>query len=158
MKNMKIFLLIMGILPWLSIPLLGNRAFKRFLPASLFMCLYLILEGWVAQKRKWWWFSTSLKPNVLGEMPLIFGPFIVGSLWILKFTYGKFKLYLLVNLIIDSIFTYGMLGWFKKIGYVSLVRMSKLQLSLIFMVKSIIMYGFQMLFEKIFPRRSEYWC
>ncbi|WP_026572957.1 hypothetical protein [Bacillus sp. UNC438CL73TsuS30] len=156
MKNTKFLILLMFILPWLSLPLIGRKTVKRFLPSALFMCVYLMFEGMLAEKRKWWWFPYKIKPNVLGEMPLIFGPFLVGSLWVLKFTFGKFNLYLLVNIIVDAIFTYLGLDLFKKMGYVTLVRLSKLQLSLLFLVKSFFMYGFQVLYDKLF-RKSLYY-
>ncbi|MGG1401340.1 hypothetical protein ABE288_26485 [Bacillus salipaludis] len=156
MKNTKWPIFLMFILPWLTIPLLGNKAMKRYLPSGLLMCLYLIFEGRLAEKRKWWWFPLNIKPNVLGEMPLIFGPFLVGTLWILKYTFGKFPLYVLINIIIDAAFTYLGLNLFKKIGYVSLVRLSKFQLSLVFLIKTFVLYGFQMVYEKLF-RKSLYY-
>lgn len=144
----------MTLLPWLTLPFIGSKTIQRFLPGALFMCVYVFFEGTFGEKKKWWWFHFNVKPNVLGEVPLIIGPFFVGSLWILKYTFGNFKLYLLINLIVDSIFTYFGLTWFKKIGYVSLVRLSKLQLSLVFMIKSFVMYGFQVLYEKVFSNRT----
>jgi hypothetical protein len=87
---------------------------------------------------------------------LIFGPFFIGSIWILKYTFGKFKLYLFVNVIIDSIFTYYGLNLFKKIGYVSLVKLTKFQLSLVFLIKTFVLYGSQLLYEKIFSNREKY--
>jgi hypothetical protein len=116
------------------------------------MCLYVLAEGRFAEKKKWWWFTTAVKPNVLGEIPLIIGPFFVGSLWILKYTFGKFKLFLLINLIVDSLFTYIGTDWLKKIGYGSLVRLTKLQLSFVFLIKSFLLYGFQLFSEKCFSR------
>jgi hypothetical protein len=140
----------MTFLPWLSIPLLGVSTFKRFLPGVIFMNLYLVAEGRFAEKKKWWWFPYSVKPNVLAELPLILGPFLVGPLWVLKYTYGKFNLYLLVNIIIDSLFTYLGIDWFKKIGYATLVRLTKVQLSFVFLIKTFLLYGFQVLYEKCF--------
>jgi hypothetical protein len=150
MKKTYGFIILMAIVPWLTVPFLGVKTFRRFLPSSIFMSLYLIAEGRFAEKKKWWWFPFTVKPNVLGEMPLIIGPFLVGSLWILKYTYGKFKLYLLINIIVDSLFTYLGLNLFKKIGYVSLVRLTKFQLSFVFLIKTFILYGFQVLYEKCF--------
>ncbi|WP_102272801.1 hypothetical protein [Cytobacillus massiliigabonensis] len=150
-KADKLLMILMGALPWLTIWFIGKGTLKRFLPGSIFMSLYLIAEGRFAEKKKWWWFPYSVKPNVLAELPLIFGPFLVGSLWILKYTYGKFNLFLLVNILIDSFFTYFGLNWFKKIGYVSLVRLNKFQLSIVFLIKSLILYGFQMVYEKCYP-------
>lgn len=153
MKNPNKSILLMTILPWLTVPFIGKSTIKRFLPGALFMGLYVMAEGRVAEKKKWWWFPINIKPNVLGEMPLIWGPFFIGSLWILKYSYGKFPLYLFINIIIDSIFTFFGIKWFNKIGYVSLVRLTKPQLSLLFLVKSFAMYGFQMIYERFFSKQ-----
>ncbi|MGM0920096.1 MAG: hypothetical protein ACQEWW_02545 [Bacillota bacterium] len=154
MRNTKKFIILMTILPWLSVPFIGVKSLRRFLPGTIFMCVYLTAEGYLAEKKKWWWFPYNVKPNVLGEMPLILGPFLVGALWILKFTFGKFKLYLIVNIMIDSIFTFIATDWLKKIGYVSLVRITKYQLALLFLVKTFLMYGFQFIFESYFTRQQ----
>jgi hypothetical protein len=155
MKNRKVMITLMTLLPWLTIPLLRKKTFKRFLPGTLFMCVYLLAEGTLATRRKWWWFPFPIKPNVLAELPLILGPFFVGSFWIFKYTYGKFSIYMLVNLLVDSFFTIFMLNWFKKIGYVTLIRFTRFQLSLLFLLKSISMYGFQYLYERIFSNRMK---
>jgi len=148
MKNKKKYIILMFILPWLSAPFIGKKTFKRFLPGSLFMCFYLIIEGIIAERKKWWWFPVHIKPNIISELPLIFGPFIIGSIWVLKYTFGKFALYIKANLVIDTFFTYILLHWFKKIGYASLVRLSKFKLSLLFFIKSVTMYVFQYYYEK----------
>jgi len=49
------------------------------------MSLCLIAESRFVEKKKWWCFPYSIKPNVLAELPLIFGPFLVGALWGLKY-------------------------------------------------------------------------
>lgn len=152
MKKTTGIIILMTILPWFTVPFLRKKTVRRFLPSSIFMSLLLIAEGSFAEKKKWWWFSTSVKPNFLAEIPLIIGPFFVGSLWILKCTFGKFKLYLLINFIVDSIFTHIGTDWFKKIGYASLVKLSKFQLSIVFFIKSLVMYGFQFLYEKCFRK------
>jgi hypothetical protein len=156
MKKVYIIMMSMLILPWFSVPLLGYQVFKRYLPSTILMSLYLVMEGRLAEKRKWWWFPFHIKPNVIGELPLIFGPFFIGSIWILKYTFGKFKLYLFVNVIIDSIFTYYGLNLFKKIGYVSLIKLTKFQLSLVFLIKTFVLYGSQLLYEKIFSNREKF--
>ncbi|WP_257008237.1 hypothetical protein [Bacillus sp. FJAT-45350] len=155
MKNTNKYILLMTILPWLTFPLIGSKSLKKFLPGALFMCLYVFNEGRLGEKKKWWWFHFNVKPNVLGEIPLIIGPFFVGSLWILKYTFGKFKLYLLVNLLIDSVFTFFIMDWLKKIGYASLVRLTKVQLSVVFLIKSVLMYGFQALYDNTFRKEHK---
>lgn len=113
------------------------------------MVIYLFFEGRLAEKRKWWWFPFKIKPNVIGELPLILGPFFIGSFWILKYTYKKFNLYFLVNILVDSLFTYYALDLFKKFGYVTLVRLTKFQLSIVFLFKTFVLYGFQVFYDKV---------
>ena len=95
-------------------------------------------------------FYEKLHPKLTGEFPLIWGPFLVGSIWILKLTYGKFFIYMILNLVIDSLFTYPFISFAKnKLGILSLVRLKKYQLSLLFLFKSLLLYGFQYVKEKV---------
>ncbi|MBM7603743.1 hypothetical protein JOC75_001716 [Metabacillus crassostreae] len=142
-KYPKIILTLMMIVPWFSLAFFGKKAFKRFLPASLFISLVVKIECYIAKKRKWWWFYEELHPKLSRETPLIIGPFFVGSLWILKLTYGKFKEFIVFNLLIDSFFTYYLMNVFQKLGLGSLVRLKRLNLSLLFLIKSLLLYAFQ---------------
>jgi hypothetical protein len=137
------FLLGMMLLPWMSVPFIKKQTFRHFLPGALFICVWVAVESVIANKRAWWRFYEKLFPNVLGELPLIIGPLFVGSLWILKFTWGKFRRYFLVNFIVDIMFVYPGIFLLKKMGIVSLVRLKHYQLLLIFLTKSVLMYGFQ---------------
>ncbi|RSD29079.1 hypothetical protein [Mesobacillus subterraneus] len=152
MKKTYFYLFILTIAPWLTLPLLGKETIKKFLPGTIFMGIYLIFEGRLAEKRKWWWFPYNIKPNVIAEMPLIWGPFFIGSFWILKYTYKKFNLYLVVNILVDSIFTYFGLDLLKKYGYAVLVRLNKFQLSIVFMLKTLVLYGFQVFYDRVIRR------
>jgi hypothetical protein len=149
LKVAKVLLPAMMVLSWLTIPLLGKKAIKRFLPASILMAIVVWLEGTLAKKRKWWWYYVKIHPQLSGRFPLTWGPFLIGSIWILRLTYGKFKSYLLLNLFIDTIFTYKFVDTLKDLGIASLVRLKKYQLSILFFVKSLLLYGFQMICERI---------
>jgi hypothetical protein len=39
---------------------------------------------------------------------------LAGSIWILKWTYGSFKLFILINAIVDGIFAFILIGVFLK--------------------------------------------
>jgi hypothetical protein len=149
LKIAKVLLPALMVLSWLTIPLLGKKAIKRFFPASLLMAIIVWLEGSLAKKRKWWWYYVKIHPKLSGRFPLTWGPFLIGSIWILRFTYGKFKSYLLLNLVIDTIFTYKFVDTLKDLGIASLVRLKKYQLSILFFIKSILLYGFQIIYERI---------
>jgi hypothetical protein len=148
-RHPKAFLWLMLLLPFLSVPLIGKRSLKRFLPAALFMSVLVSYEGRIARKRKWWWYFEQIHPKIPGGFPLTWGPFFIGSMWILKLTYGKFLIYTILNLIIDSGFTYLFISILKKLGIGTLVKLKKYQLSLLFFFKSMLLYGFQYLIEKL---------
>lgn len=150
MKYNKLILLLMMVFLWLTLPLMGKNAVKRFFPTGIFIALLTRWENSVAKKRTWWWWYEKFHPKLSGSFPFVWGPFMIGSMWILKFTYGKFYRYLTLNLIVDTIFVFVLVDkWLTKWGIASLVRMKKLQLSLLLFIDSLLLYGFQYLVEKI---------
>lgn len=149
MRKNKMILLVMMILPWLSVPFIGRRAIKRFYPGALFIIVWVAVESIFAKKRVWWRIYEKLIPNVIGEMPFMVGPFFVGSLWILKFTFGNFMRYLYLNLFLDTLFAYPGMFILKKLGIASLVRLRPYQMVILFMSKSVLMYGFQNLVNQL---------
>ncbi|WP_246943715.1 hypothetical protein [Bacillus pinisoli] len=149
-KYLKPVLVMMMILPWFSVPLIGREAFKRFLPASLFIAVIVRIVNFIAQKRRWWWWYETLHPRISGITPFMLGPFLVGSLWILKWTYGNFTRYMLLNLGVDGAFTYGLVYYLQKAGIASLVRLKKINLLLLFTLEALLLYGFQFFKERFF--------
>lgn len=153
-KYSKSLLLLVMILPWFTVPILGKDTFKRFLPAGLFISLVVRIVNFIAKKRRWWWWYETLSPKMSGVIPFMWGPFLVGSMWILKWTYGKFFRYMLLNLVVDGMFTYGLVYYLHKFGIASLVRMKKIQLMYVFIFEALLLYGFQFLKEKVLVKVS----
>ncbi len=154
MKYTKQLLVLMMFLSWFSLPLVGKEAIKRFLPASLFMAFIVRMVNVIAKKRKWWWWYEKVHPSVAGVFPFMWGPFLVGSVWILKYTYGKFMRYMGLNLLVDAVFTYGIEPYLQRFGIASLVRMKKSGLMSVFIVLAMLLYGFQFLKEKGMGKRK----
>lgn len=130
-------------LSWILLLLAGKESIKKYLPAALFMSGLVFLEGVLAEKIKWWTITTKIFPKGNGIIPFILGIFPSGSVWILKLFYGNFYLYLFMNLLIDSFFTYPFYALFKKLGVWKLIHLKQYQLSLLFFLKSLFMYAFQ---------------
>jgi len=154
MKNTRQLLVLMMVFSWLSLAFIGKQTMKRFLPASLFMAILVRIVNAIAKERKWWWWYTKIHPSVSGSFPFVWGAFFVGSLWILKLTYGNFKKYIGLNLLTHSIFTYIVEPFLQKYGIASLVRMKKIQLMYVFMVLSTLFYGIQYSIEKVFRKKE----
>ncbi|MFP3728667.1 hypothetical protein [Priestia filamentosa] len=148
LKFPKVLLSLMLILPWFSLPLLGKRDVKKYLPAALCISLVVRIVHFIAKRKNWWHWEEKLHPKLSGEFPLMWGPYLIGSMWILKLTYGRFVQFLLLNLFVDSLFTFVLVDFFKKRGIVSLVRLKKWGLALIFFIDSLLLYGFQYIKDK----------
>jgi hypothetical protein len=66
----------------------------------------------------------------------------------MKWTYGKFFLYILANGILHFIFAYPVINMLKRFGIVSLVRINPFQYVLILLTRCMLLYGFQYIKEK----------
>ncbi len=149
-RKLRLYLILLLVIPWFSAPLLGKKTLKRFFPSVLMLHSLIVGEQYLAKRRVWWWYFKKFNGKWSGESSLVWGPFLMSSLWVLKMTYGHFLRYFVVNTAVDSFYTYYIMDWFKRIGFASLIRLKKYQLSLLFVCKALILYGLQMLVERVF--------
>jgi len=147
-KNQWLLNILMVAITWLSLPFLGTRSIKRFLPASIFIVILEALHVQVGKRRKWWVFYNKPDSYLFNEFPFNLGPFLIIALWILKLTYGNFKRFLLLNAATNAFFASPVVFFAKKARYFTLVRLNNLQFFLYFFFKAPLLYGFQYLFEK----------
>jgi hypothetical protein len=148
MDNKKKFLLVIMLLPWLTVPFLGKQTVKRFSLTSLFIGLLFGAQSVYANRKGWWRVYPKLIPNVINETPFIVGPFFVGAIWILKYTYGKFLRYTFLNIGVDFFHIFIFVKWLQKVGIASLIRLKDYQALILFSANAGIMYGFQWLIDK----------
>ncbi|MDX8345102.1 MULTISPECIES: hypothetical protein [Bacillaceae] len=142
-KRSKWIIFTLMLVSWVFLLLAGKETLKKYLPAAMFMSFLVYCENVLAERIKWWTISTKIFPNVNGIMPFVLGVFLTGSVWILKFTYKNIFLYIFVNLLVDTFFTYPFYSLFKKFGVWRLIHLKQYQLSAMFFVKSLLMYAFQ---------------
>ena len=153
-KSSKSFLLAILILPWLTIPLLGKEAFKKYLPAAIFICTFTKAIDIFGENKKWWQFYKGIPP--FNSMNFFnFGPYFATSLWMLKMTYGNFLLYLIVNFLLHVLFIF--LGGIKFVTHYkifSLVNLTKSQYLGIDFLRALLLYGFQYLTDLSHPKKN----
>jgi hypothetical protein len=148
MKNSKLFLVAMLILPLLTLPLLGRNVLKKYLPAAIFICILTKILDTFGERNNWWRFYKGIPP--LDSMDMLnFGPYFVSSLWMLKMTYGKFPLYLIFNTILHILFIFLGLKYIKRLRILSLVKLTKFQYLAIDFIRALLLYVFQFLKEKV---------
>ncbi|MEH7419499.1 hypothetical protein V7266_30165 [Neobacillus drentensis] len=148
MKKQWLLNIAMIILSWLTIPLLGRRTIKRFLPASLLAVLICSLDVPIGKKRRWWSFYNKPQSFIQNEFPFLIGPMLTMSLWILNWSYGNFKKFIMLNAIGEALFVSPITRLFTKLKLYKLVQFNEFQFFLYFFYKAFFLYGFQYLFEK----------
>jgi hypothetical protein len=137
----------MIIVSWMTMPLLGKRTIKRFFFSSILAVLLCSLDALIGKRRKWWTFNKNTHSFVRNEFPFLIGPMLMGSMWVLKFTYGNFKKFILVNAIGQMIFVGPLTRFFTKIKLYRLEKFNEFQFFLYFFYKSFFLYGCQYLIE-----------
>lgn len=133
--------------PWLSLLFLGKSNIKRFLPAGLGTVIYEIIHQKIGQKRKYWVFYDKRSSFISNELPFSIGPYVPISMWILKFSYGNFKKFLLLNTVSDVLFAVPLMQFLKKAKIANLYRLNAFQFFLYLFHKAFLLYGLQYLAE-----------
>lgn len=139
--------LVMVLLAWLTIPFLGLNNIKRFFPASLLIVFFEFINVLIGKRRKWWFFFNKPNSYLINEFPFNIGPFLVGSMWILKWTYDNFKQFVLLNATVNAFFAFILVKLMEKLKVVKLVRLSHFQFFLYFFYKAPLLYGIQYIIE-----------
>ena len=147
LKNQWLLNIAMVLFSWLSLFFFGSPISKD---SFLQRCLFLFLEAFnvqIGKKRRWWVFYNKPKSYVSGELPFSVGPFFVFSMWVLKWSYGNFKLFLLLNAISHAFFVFILMSLMKKLKVIKLVRLNNVQFFFYFFYKAFCLYGFQSMIE-----------
>ncbi len=147
-KNHRLFNMAIILISWLTVPLLGLHNIKKFLPSSLAAVILCSLDALIGKRRRWWRFYNKPHSFLKNEMPFLIGPMLVLSLWLLKWSYGNFKKFLMLNAFGDIIFVYPFSRLFKKVRLYRLEKFNEFQFFLYFFYKAFFLYGCQYLFEK----------
>lgn len=138
-----------AIILWsIVILLLPKRSFKKFLPVTLFCACIFLIQSLLNPIFKWWDVKGGVKYRIFDDLAFIFGPFFTINLWVFHFTYGKFSLYALCNLIMDLVYAYPLNALFQKIGHYKLIRENSTALFIKTYLLAILNYGFQKFIKK----------
>ncbi|MDQ0233462.1 hypothetical protein [Metabacillus malikii] len=138
-----LFKIALVVLPWLSVIFLGRNNIRRYSFAGFVIIIFEIINHKIGQKKKWWTFYGRKNNFLINELPFSIGPYMPLSMWILKFTYGNFKKFLLANVLFDGVFAFVIMDLLKKIKIIRLNKLNKLQFFVYIFYKAFILYGAQ---------------
>ncbi|WP_374724683.1 hypothetical protein [Calidifontibacillus erzurumensis] len=129
--------------PWISMLFMRKREVEKYLYSVIFISFLTKAIDKFGEKRKWWRFYKGI--SLFNSMDFfIMGPYLVSSFWMLKWFYGKFVRYLVMNVLMQSVFAYlGGVEYAERFKIFKLVRISKWQYILSTFIRAIALYGFQ---------------
>lgn len=143
-----VFNLSMILIPWLSLLFIGKRSLKRYSAAGIFIVIFEVINHIYGNKRRWWKFYDKRKSFLKDELPFSVGPYMPLSMWILKFSYGNFKKYVLLNVLSDGLFAFLFIDILKKMKIIRLNRINHFQFFIYLHYKAYLLYGVQYLVDK----------
>jgi uncharacterized membrane protein len=142
----------MVIIPWLSLFLMPGKDVKRFLPAGLFTTFLGIIASEVGVANGWWYFRETIYPLAIFSS-FTYGLYPIIPLWVLKYTYGRFWRYLLVETTGNAIFIFIFLPWLASRGILDFP--AQLIAFTFTMIIAFLLYSFQMWQEGVFERSAK---
>lgn len=138
----------MLIAPWLTLVFMPKEDIKRFMPVALLTALTSAIIAESGITLNLWGTAETLYP--LNQMqPFSFGAIPAFTMWIFKFTYGRFWLYIVTNAIVDLVFAYLLMPWLVIRGVMSFLS-SSFTVYLINFGHEMVLYGYQMWQDEAF--------
>ena len=139
------------ILPWLSLLFMPREDIKRYISVGFLSTIFCIIVIETGIRYAWWAIRETTFP--LAVIPTYaYGLFPVFPMWLLKYTYGRFGLYLSVDIILNIVFAFVVLPWFGRIRIVDFDFTDGYIVFVFETVIAIILYGFQIWQEGIYVR------
>lgn len=140
MNNQIIFWSLL-IPPWLTLFFMKKEDMKRFMPVALFAIITDAVIVEIGVTMGFWGIRETLFP--LNQMQTFtYGLVPVTALWIFKYTYGRFWVYIVTNAIIDIVFAYVLIPWLIIRGIGDFLN-SSFFLYIINIVHAVALYGYQ---------------
>lgn len=94
------------VLPWFSLFFIGSRNLLRYVPVALFVTVINTIMYQAAYHYNWWREAGVFEWDDLIPVSWVYSAYLVATIWIFRLTYGRFWLYLLVNLVLDGLYIY----------------------------------------------------
>jgi len=147
-KRHLVFNLAIIFIPWMTLLFIGKRNFKRYSLAGIVIVVFEIMNHIYGHKRNWWKFYDKKKSFFKDELPFSIGPYMPLSMWLLKISYGNFKKFIILNVILDGLFAFVLIDILKRFKIISLNNINHIQFFIYLHFKAYLLYGVQNLYER----------
>lgn len=150
--NNQIILWSMLVVPWLSLFFMKKEDLKRYMPVGVLAVATSVIIGDVGSRLGFWIVRETAYP-LYHIMPFNIGLNLALTMWVFKFSYHQFWLYMVTNAILDLSFNFFLFQVvLSSQGIFNLVNISPFQSFLITTAHALLLYGYQKWQEGIFMR------
>lgn len=141
------------ILPWFTLFLMKKEEVRRFLPVGLFAALTSLVIADVGSTLNLWILKENVYP--FGKLfPYHLGSSIVLTMWLFKWTYGRFIRYLALDTMFNMANAFLLFPWLAVLGIRENLAMTYTGIFAINTLHGLLLYGFQFLLEGVPIRHS----
>ncbi|WP_227937363.1 hypothetical protein [Alkalihalobacillus deserti] len=135
-------------LPWFTLLFMKKKFIKRYTPVATFSALLVTLYAELAYTQDWLIQNVVITDALITFLPFTFGIFFVGTIWIFAVTFGRFWLFLIVNVVVDSLFAFGLHKFvIVPLGIIKEVKHGSLEVFLAFVIMAVLLYLYQLWIE-----------
>lgn len=143
----NIFRLSMLLISWSTLLLYPKRAFKQFLPVTLFVTALVSILLILSHPYKLWKVSGGIGTRIFNDLSFTLGPFFVTNLWVFRLAYGNLWQYLGINLVLDFLLAFPVTKLFRKMDIYQLKELKPPYFFSIIYSFAMLAYGFQFYFR-----------
>ncbi|MFB6469067.1 hypothetical protein ACE38V_20145 [Cytobacillus sp. Hz8] len=132
-----------------------REGIKRYIPVTIFTALLVTIIYELAYTYKWWELKVTIVPwGYITNVSYAYGSFLIGTMWIFYFTFKKFWLFLVANIIADGIDAFLIREFMELRGIIHYINLSNWNLFIVMVALSLIAFGFQVWQEKTFKLKE----
>lgn len=141
------------LIPWLTAFFIPKKEFKKYTPVASFATLIVVIQSMLSVPFKWWKVKGGPLTKIINDLSFILGPFFVGTIWIFRFTYGKFWLYSIANILMDAFLAFPVNFVFQKFKVYKLVNFKPKHIFYTSICYAFVIYGYQLFISR--PKSSK---
>lgn len=149
---LTIFIRLICVLSWTTVVFVPKREVRRFIPVTMLSGLFTVTLVLIGSQYNFWGSIGKSKKALWNHLLLVLGPFAIANLWIFHLTYGKFAQYMITNLLNNLLYSFSIIPLIEKANYLSYVKFTRLHHFLVTTVEALLLYAFQMVYEKPFSK------
>lgn len=142
MNNQIIFWLVI-IVPWFSLFFMKRLEMKWYFPVALLTAITSLLIVHIGSQLDWWYIKETVYP--LGVSAEVLGILPVLMMWIMKYTFKRFWLYLAVNITLNLAYSFLYFGYLATMAaIIEYVTITPWFVLIVTTAQGLLLYVFQL--------------